>query len=85
MEVSTFSKFFTRALSFENLYHMISDSEHKQISYPSDAFDKTESENQGFWAQARLVAIKRAMNKNCTSQMVEVGAGGGAVCSSGEG
>ena len=80
MEVSTFSELFTRALSFENLYHVISDSEKKQISYPSDAFDKTESENEGFWAQARLVAIKGAMNKNRTSQMVEVGAGGGAVC-----
>ena len=80
MKVEEISKLFESVPSFQNLYQVTSDSNDKVISYPSDAFAKTESENQGFWAQARLVAIKRAMNSNRATQMVEVGAGGGAVC-----
>jgi SAM-dependent methyltransferase len=80
MNIEEFSKLFDSVPNFQNLYQVNSDSNDKVISYPSDAFAKTESENQGFWAQARLVAIKRAMNGNRATQMVEVGAGGGAVC-----
>ena len=80
MNIEEFLKLFDSVPNFQNLYQVDSDSNNKVISYPSDAFAKTESENQGFWAQARLVAIKRAMNGNRTTQMVEVGAGGGAVC-----
>ena len=80
MNIEEFSKLFDSVPNFQNLYQVNSDSNNKVISYPSDAFAKTESENQGFWAQARLVAIKRAMNGNRATQMVEVGAGGGAVC-----
>jgi SAM-dependent methyltransferase len=63
-----------------NLYQTCSSSQTNEISYPSDAFGNTDSENKGFWAQARLVAIKKAMSSNRASQIVEVGAGGGAVC-----
>ena len=80
MNIEEFSKLFDSVPNFQNLYQVNSDSNNKVISYPSDAFGKTESENQGFWAQARLVAIKRAMKRNRATQLVEVGAGGGAVC-----
>ena len=80
MKVDQISNLFDRVLDFENLYKVNSESADNQISYPRDAFSQTESENQGFWAKARLVAIKRVMATNCSTQMVEVGAGGGAVC-----
>ena len=80
MKVEEISNLFESVPNFQNLYQVTSGSGNKVISYPSDAFGKTESENQGFWAQARLVAIKRAMKGNRATQLVEVGAGGGAVC-----
>ena len=80
MKVEEISNLFESVPNFQNLYQVTSGSGNKVISYPSDAFGKTETENQGFWAQARLVAIKRAMKGNRATQLVEVGAGGGAVC-----
>ena len=80
MKVNEISELFNPVPDFRNLYRVSSDSDNKLISYPEDAFGNSESENQGFWAQARLVAIKRVMHESCVTQLVEVGAGGGAVC-----
>ena len=80
MTIDEISRLFSPMPNFINLYSVHSKSNDNQISYPSNAFGKTDSENQGFWAQARLVAIKKAMKLNSANQLVEVGAGGGAVC-----
>jgi|688.fasta_scaffold289003_1 SAM-dependent methyltransferase len=80
MRVEEITKLFKLVPNKKNLYHSRSEFDTKEISYPSDAFGNTDSDNKGFWAQARLVAIKKAMSSNGASQIVEVGAGGGAVC-----
>lgn len=74
------SKQYKEVDGIKNLYRVTSESGFEAVSYPSDAFTKTESENQGFWAQARLAAIIRVLKLNRQSELVEVGAGGGAVC-----
>lgn len=80
MKIGEITDLFDEVPNFENLYQIGAGSESKLISYPAGAFKKTESENQGFWAQSRLTAIKRAMHSRHVTQLVEVGAGGGAVC-----
>jgi hypothetical protein len=80
MKVSEISLLFDAVPNTVNLWRPRSSSQTNEISYPSDAFGNTDSENKGFGAQARLVAIKKAMSSNRASQIVEVGAGGGAVC-----
>jgi len=80
MRVEEIPELFHQAPDFSNLYQISFPSGPKEISYPSDAFGNTDTENQGFWAKARLAAIERALKINNANQLVEVGAGGGAVC-----
>lgn len=80
MRVEEISELFNQVPDLKNLYHSPSGFGTKEISYPSNAFGNTGTENLGFWAQARLVAIERSLKLNSANQLVEVGAGGGAVC-----
>ena len=80
MKVEEISNLFKQVPDLKNLYRTTAESGTKEISYPSNAFGNIDTENQGFWAQARLVAIERSLKLNSANQLVEVGAGGGAVC-----
>jgi SAM-dependent methyltransferase len=53
----------------------------EEISYPEGGLSDSDRENSGFWVVRRNEAIEKAAITERITELVEVGAGSGAVCS----